>query len=142
MTLIIGTATPAGPALPDLADAAVNPHGLTAEDLKGYPDIFWPLVLEHGRLKFGLSSTVLAINAALDNLAAIGRRHNCHKAMLAPLEAMAGCFVNMFEQVCTQNSWTPDDIKKVQGQITRAQVLQGAPRIVAADGKPIPRVLN
>lgn len=139
MTLIIGSTAPTGPALPNLADPAVNPHGLTEEELRTYAPQFWPSVLQYGRKKFGLSSIVLAVNGAMNHLGDIGRRHSCQRSMQAPLEALQGSFVSLFQEVCEREGWTPDEIKKVQGEIVKAQVTQGTPKILAADGN---RTLN
>lgn len=118
----------------DLADPAINPHGLKPEDLQQYTEHHWPIVLKYGRDLFGMACTVLAVNGAMNHLGDIGRRHNCIRQMQQPLEAITGTFVSLFEEITKMKNWTPDMIKLVQGEITKAEAMEGTPTLLAADG--------
>lgn len=136
MSLIVGTAAPAGPVKPDLSDLTINPHGLTSEDLDEYPANFWPLVLKYGRTKFGLASLVIAVNGAMNHLGDIGRRHNCQRSMQAPMDALTGSFVNLFDEICKTYKWTADEIKVVQTEIMASYIKEPpTPKILTADGR-------
>lgn len=123
--------------LPDLADPAVNPHGLKAEELQAYQPHHWPLVLKHGRRKFGLACVVLAANGALNHIGQIGRRHNCQRSLQAPMEALQGVFASLFHEISEIYKWTPEEIKAVQGELTRAEIKDGTPTLVGPSGAPL-----
>lgn len=118
----------------DLNDPAVNPHKLKLEDLQQYTEHMWPVVLKHGRDLFGMACTVLAVNGAMNHLGDIARRHNCIRQIQQPMEALTGTFVSLFEEITKLRSWTPDMIKLVQAEITRAEAMEGTPILLAADG--------
>jgi hypothetical protein len=118
----------------DLKDAAINPHGLTQEDLDHYRPEHQQLVLIHGRKKFGMAAAVGAANGAMNHLQEILQRHNAAKASLVPLQVLVEIFGNLFDEICEENKWEKLDISKLQSELMMASV-QAGPQLVAADGQ-------
>lgn len=123
--------------LPDLTNTAINPHGLTAEDLLAYQLHHRPLVLQHGRKKVGLACVILASNGAMNQLGEIGRRHSCHRSMAGAMEVLQGTFVNLFDEMCLTHKWSREEIKLLQGELVKAELKDGTPTILSASGSPL-----
>lgn len=122
------------PEIPELTDLTINPHGLTADDLREYEPCYWPLLLLHGRQKFGLANLILGTNGALNALGDVGRRHGTQKTMIPMLDIIAQGLAMCFTEICQFRGWTPAELKALQAEVVKVQVTKAAPKILSHNG--------